>query len=202
VNSKSRFKSSRNDSASGALGDLKLDLNLLADRVARAEFSTQQAQASIERQPVEELVQRSMQNELAKLKAELLDELANSRPAENFTYVDEEKLQGKIDELRGEIRRSANSGKELTELAGRYFAARANHATSRGGSKSGNQCAQDAARLAGQLSHRRMNRRLNESKLRSVNKSRRCKSNCSGALGAVERRDGEVRRAHSATHRA
>ena len=109
------------DSASGALGDLKLDLNLLADRVARAEFSTQQAQASIERQPVEELVQRSMQNELAKLKAALLDELANSRPAENFTYVDEEKLQSKIDELRGEIRRSANSGNELTELAGRYL---------------------------------------------------------------------------------
>jgi DNA repair exonuclease SbcCD ATPase subunit len=106
--------------ASGALGDLKLDFNLLADRVARAEFSTQQAQAAIERQPVEELVQRSLQSELAKLKAALLDELANSRPAENFSHIDQEELQSKIDELRGEIRQSASSGDELTELAGKY----------------------------------------------------------------------------------
>ena len=191
MNSKSRFKSSRKTPASGALGDLKLDLNLLADRVARAEFSTHQAQAAIERQPVEELVQRSMQNELAKLKAALLDELANSRPAENFSYVDEEKLQSKIDELRGEIRRSANSGKELTELAGRY-------------SRLEQTTLQAAADLKAEISG--LKTRLDspatqpqadESAVKRVEAAlceqiAALQEQLHGALGAVERRDGEV----------
>ena len=183
-------KQSQN-AASGALGDLKLDLNLLADRVARAEFSTHQAQAAIERQPVEELVQRSMQNELAKLKAELLDELANSRPAENFSYVDEEKLQGKIDELRGEIRRSANSGKELTELAGRY-------------SRLEQTTLQAAADLKAEISGLKtrldspaIQPQADESAVKRVEAAlceqiAALQEQLHGALGAVERRDGEV----------
>lgn len=114
-------KQSQN-SASGALGDVKLDLNMLADRVARAEFSTQQAhaQASSESQRIEELVNQSMRNEMAGLKAALLDELSNSQLAENFSHGVDEKLQKKFDELRDELRRSAHSGIELTELADRY----------------------------------------------------------------------------------
>lgn len=114
-------KQSQN-SPSGALGDVKLDLNMLADRVARAEFSTQQAhaQASSESQRIEELVNQSMRNEIDSLKAALLDELSNSQLAENFSHGVDEKLQKKIDELRDELRRSAHSGNELTELADRY----------------------------------------------------------------------------------
>ena len=106
----------------GALGDVKLEINMLADRVARAEFSTQQAQAqaSSESQRVEELVNQSLRNEMARLKAALHDELSESPLAENFSHQVDEKLQNKIDELRDELGRSAHSGNELRELAEQY----------------------------------------------------------------------------------
>jgi len=110
------------NTADGALGDVKLEINMLADRVARAEFSTHQAhtQASSESRRIEELVNQSMRNEIDSLKAALLDDLANSRLAENLSHQVDEKLQSKIDELRGEIGRSAHASNELTELADRY----------------------------------------------------------------------------------
>ena len=179
------------DAASGALGDFKLDLNLLADRVARAEFSAQQTQASIENQPVEELVQRSLQNELAKLKAALLDELANSRPAENFSHVDEEKLQSKIDELRGEIRRSANSANELTELAGRY--SRLEQTTQQGAAD----LKAEISALKTRLNSPATQPQVDESAVKRVEAALNeqiaaLQEQLREALGAVERRDGEV----------
>lgn len=110
------------NSPSGVLGDVKLELNMLADRVARAEFSTQQAhaQAPIESQRIEELVNQSMRNEMAGLKAALLDEISESPLAENFSHQVDEKLQSKIDELRGEIAQGAHASNELTELGDRY----------------------------------------------------------------------------------
>ncbi len=81
------------------LNDFKFELKLLADRVARAEFFTQQGQSSRENTQVEELVASRVKQESAAIKSQLVAELGRQPPAELITETVDALLQKKFDDV-------------------------------------------------------------------------------------------------------
>jgi hypothetical protein len=105
------------------LGDVKFELTLLADRIARAEFFTQQAQASAadEKTRIDERIADLVKQQSAALKAQILDELRGELTLAPGTENVEALLRKRVDELRDEMRQphagSAYIDKLQTELA-------------------------------------------------------------------------------------
>ncbi|HLN85309.1 MAG TPA: hypothetical protein VK200_02585, partial [Candidatus Limnocylindrales bacterium] len=104
--------------AGSDLGDIKFDLKLLADRIARAEYSAQQAlaQATSQSQRLEEIVADRLKSETALLKTQLVAELDRDNPAETIAQLAEANLQKQIDELRSELGQSTLAVSELGAL--------------------------------------------------------------------------------------
>ena len=99
----------------GDLSDFKLELKLLADRVARAEFSNQQLQVQAANEShIEELVNRLIHIENESLKAKIFEELSQQQPWSTPQGTHAEWVKT-LDEMRGEINQvRANS--ELSTL--------------------------------------------------------------------------------------
>lgn len=104
------------DRAVGELADFKLELRALADRIAGAEFSTQQihTQTAGEIQRAQGLAADLIKGESATLKAEIFEQLRHHQPADSIVQTFEEKLQRRVDELRHEIDQNTKS---FTNLA-------------------------------------------------------------------------------------
>jgi DNA repair exonuclease SbcCD ATPase subunit len=118
-----QIKQQQAQDESGHLGDFKFELTLLADRVARAEFSTQQAQVALanQQQRVDEQIDKQVEQQLAALKAQIIEELRGDQPSVRERQNLEASLQKRIDELRGELSPAAHIRDEVgglqTELA-------------------------------------------------------------------------------------
>jgi hypothetical protein len=103
---------------SGQLGDFKFDLTLLADRVARAEFSTQQAQASVanQQQRIDEQIANLIEQQSAALKARIIEELRSDQPSVLGAQTLEASLEKRIDKLRGELSPATDVRDEVSVL--------------------------------------------------------------------------------------
>jgi uncharacterized small protein (DUF1192 family) len=103
---------------SGQLGDFKFELTLLADRVARAEFSTQQAQASVanEQHRIDEQIVNLIEQQSAAFKARIIEELRSDRPSVPGAQNLEAMLEKRIDELRGELSPATHVRDEVSVL--------------------------------------------------------------------------------------
>jgi len=90
---------------SGRLGDFKFELTLLADRIARAEFSTHQAQASVanQQQRIDEQIAKQVEERFAALKAVSIEELRSGQALVMGAQNLEALLQERIYELRREL---------------------------------------------------------------------------------------------------
>ena len=104
--------------APGNLDDFEFEIKLLADRIARAEFCNQQAQAraASESQRVQEQVSTLIKSQAAAIKAQIIEELRAHPPSELAARTVAEALQEKIDELRSEIGREAPAAGQLVAL--------------------------------------------------------------------------------------
>ncbi len=103
---------------SGQLGDFKFELTLLADRVARAEFSTQQAQASVanEQLRIDEQIANLIERQSAAFKARIIEELRSDQPSMLEAQNLEAMLEKRIDELRGELSPATHVRDEISVL--------------------------------------------------------------------------------------
>lgn len=117
-----RFESQiqqRNQVSDGPdLGDIRFELKLLVDRVARAEHSVQQAQNRAPDQPpqVEEIVAQRVAAEFAKIREELLAQLQNLPPAVTIAQTVEARVNEKLDALRAEAGERASMASDLKSI--------------------------------------------------------------------------------------
>ncbi len=104
--------------ASSDLGDIGFELKVLADRIARTEYSVQQAQAQAagQSQRVEEIVADRLKTETAMLKTQLVAELDNHTPAAAIAQSVEASLQKQLEALRGELGQGSRAANELGAL--------------------------------------------------------------------------------------
>lgn len=118
-----QFESQIQQQAPGAarsdLGDIKFELKLLADRIARAEYSVQQAQtqAASQSQRIEEIVADRLKTETALLKTELAAEFASHTPVATIAPSVDAHLQEQLDELRAELGKGTRAANELGALS-------------------------------------------------------------------------------------
>lgn len=105
----------------GDSGDVKFDLNLLTDRIARAEHAVQQAQARAanQQQQIEEIVADRLKMETALLKSQLLAELESRTPAATIAQSVEERVRKELDELSALLRQAAGATNELAAMRDR-----------------------------------------------------------------------------------
>ena len=98
------------------LGDFKLDVELLTDRVARVEFSNQQAQAqsASEFRRIEDLVNRLIRAESESLKSKIIEEVSQQQPWPPFQETQAEWAKT-LDEIRREINQTSGNS-ELNAL--------------------------------------------------------------------------------------
>ena len=104
--------------AGSDLGDIKFELKLMADRIARAEYSVQQAQtqAASQSQRIEEIVADRLKTEMALLRTELAAELASHSPVATIAPSVEARLQEQLDELRAELGQGTRAANVLGGL--------------------------------------------------------------------------------------
>jgi DNA repair exonuclease SbcCD ATPase subunit len=104
--------------AGNGLGDIKFELKLLADRIARAEYSAQQAlaQTSGPNQGVEEIIADRLKSELALLKTQLDAQPDYHTAAATIAQAVQASLQNQLDELRGEVGQGTRAAGELGAL--------------------------------------------------------------------------------------
>jgi len=104
--------------AGNDLGDIKFELKLLADRIARAEYSAQQAlaQTSGPNQGVEEIIADRLKSELALLKTQLDAELVSHTSAATIAQAVQTSLQKQLDELHGAVGQGTRAAGELGAL--------------------------------------------------------------------------------------
>ncbi|MGH7816699.1 MAG: hypothetical protein ACREOR_04870, partial [Candidatus Binatia bacterium] len=114
----SQTQQSPQGDASGDLGDIKFEIKLLADRIARAEYSSQQAQAEAanQRQHVEAIVADRLKTETALLKTQLAAELASHTPVATIAPSVEARLEQRLDQLRAELVQGTQAANELGGL--------------------------------------------------------------------------------------
>ena len=112
----SRIQQPAQSGAGRDLGDLQFELKLLVDRIARAEYSVQQAQAASQSQRVEEIVADRLKTETALLRTQLVAELDSHTPAATLAQSVDACLQNKLDELRVEIGQGTRAANALDAL--------------------------------------------------------------------------------------
>jgi len=104
--------------AGSDLVDITFELKLLADRIARTEYSVQQAQAQAESQSqrVGEMVADRLDAETALLKTQLAAELVNDTAIATMGQSIEVSLQKQLDDLRAELGPGARAAEALGAL--------------------------------------------------------------------------------------
>ena len=112
----SRIQQPSQSVAGSDLSDLRFELKLLVDRIARAEYSVQQAQAASQSQRVEEIVADRLKTETALLRTQLVAELDSHTPAATLAQSVDACLQNKLDELRVEIGQGTRAANALDAL--------------------------------------------------------------------------------------
>jgi len=114
----SRIQQQTQVGASSDLGDIKFELKLLTDRIARAEYSVQQAQtqAASQGQSVEEIVADRLKAETATLKTQLVAALESHTPAATITQWVEASVQKQLDELRAELGQGTPAANQIGAL--------------------------------------------------------------------------------------
>jgi DNA repair exonuclease SbcCD ATPase subunit len=117
----SRIQQPSRSGAGSDLGDLQFELNLLVDRIARAEYSVQQAQAQAasQSQRVEEIVADRLKTETALLRTQLVAELDSHTPAATLAQsveAVEASWQNQLDELRVEIGQGTRAANAVDAL--------------------------------------------------------------------------------------
>ena len=114
----SRIQQPAQSGAGSDLGDLQFELKLLVDRIARAEYSVQQAQAQAasQSQRVEEMVADRLKTETALLRTQLVAELDSRSLAATIVQSVGASLQNQIDELRVEIGQGTRAANALDAL--------------------------------------------------------------------------------------
>jgi hypothetical protein len=105
---------------SADFGDLRFELKLLVDRVARAEHAAQQAQnrAAAQHQEVERIVAERLAVEVARVETALAAKLQEMAPVAAIAQSVEASLSHKLDELRAEVGRRTGMASELASLTG------------------------------------------------------------------------------------
>jgi hypothetical protein len=114
----SRIQQPSQSGAGSDLGDIQFELKLLVDRIARAEYSVQQAQAQAasQNQRVEEIVADRLKTETALLRTQLVAELDSHTPAATIAQSVEAIWQNQLDELRVEIGQGDRTANALDAL--------------------------------------------------------------------------------------
>jgi chromosome segregation ATPase len=114
----SRIQQPSQSVAGSDLSDLRFELKLLVDRITRAEYSVQQAQAQAasQSQRVEEIVADRLKTETALLRTQLVAELDSHTPAATLAQSVDACLQNKLDELRVEIGQGTRAANALDAL--------------------------------------------------------------------------------------
>jgi chromosome segregation ATPase len=113
----SQIQARTQSGAGGDLGDLRFEMQLLVDRIARAEHAVLQAtnRASDRQQEVEEIVLERFKTESVALKQELITEMSNRSAPVTAAPALDASLRAQMDELRSQLAPAAGSAHELDE---------------------------------------------------------------------------------------